>query len=121
MEYKFDGKKYVTKGIAETLPPDVQLFLFMCLNITLPPDVQLFLFMCLNIMHDKTTGQLDYLQVFKLETTGEENSKLLHIRHEQEQPEAHMDYVMPTEIEINCKVYIIDDIDHVTMLLAEEY
>ena len=105
MEYKFDGKKYVTKGIMETLPPDVQLFLFMCLNI----------------MHDKTTGQLDYLQVFKLETTGEESGKLLHIRHEQEQPEAHMDYVMPREIEINCKVYIIDDVDHVTMLLAEEY
>ena len=40
---------------------------------------------------------------------------------EQEQPEAHMDYVMPTESEINCKVYIIDDVDHVTMLLAEEY
>ena len=105
VEYKFDGKKYVTKGIAETLPPDVQLFLFMCLNI----------------MHDKTTGQLDYLQVFKLETTGKENSKLLHIKHEQEQPKVHMDYVMPTEIEINCKVYIIDDVDHVTMLLAEEY
>ena len=32
-----------------------------------------------------------------------------------------MDYVMPTESEINCKVYIIDDVDHVTMLLAEEY
>ena len=57
VEYKFDGKKYVTKGIEETLPPDVQLFLFMCLNI----------------MHDKTTGQLDYLQVFKLETTSEES------------------------------------------------
>ena len=105
VEYKFDSKKYVTKGIAETLRPDVQLFLFMCLNI----------------MHDKTTGRLDYLQVFKLETTGEESGKLLYIRHEQEQPEAHMDYVMPTEIEINCKVYIIDDVDHVTMLLAEEY
>ena len=77
MEYKFDSKKYVTKGIVEVLPPDVQLFLFMCLNI----------------MHDKTTGQLDYLQVFKLETTGEERGRLLNIRHEQEQPEAHMDYV----------------------------
>lgn len=84
MGYKFDGKKYVTKGIAETLPPDVQLFLFMCLNI----------------MHDKTTGHLDYLQVFTIETTVKDDSKLLHIKHDQEQPEAHMNYVMPTETEI---------------------
>lgn len=69
----------------------------------------------------KTAGQLDYLQVFRLDTTGEGDSRMLHIRHEQEQPDAKMDYVMPTEIEINCKVYIIDDIDHVTMLLAEVY
>ena len=33
MGYKFDGKKYVTKGITDTLPPDVQLFLFMCVEI----------------------------------------------------------------------------------------
>lgn len=46
---------------------------------------------------------------------------MLHIRHEQEQPDAKMDYVLPVDEEINCKVYIIDDIDHVTMLLAEEY
>ena len=105
MEYKFDGKKYVTKGITETLPPDVQLFLFMCLNI----------------MHDKTAGQLDYLQVFKLDTTGDGDSRMLHIRHEQEQPKAKMDYVLPIGEEVNCKVYIIDDIDHVTMLFAEEY
>ena len=46
---------------------------------------------------------------------------MLHIRHEQEQPDTKMDYVLPVNEEINCKVYIIDDIDHVTMLLAEEY
>ena len=105
MSYKFDGQKYVTKGITETLPPDVQLFLFMCVEI----------------MNVKTAGQLDYLQVFKLNTTGEGGSRMLYIRHEQEQPDAKMDYVLPVDEEINCKVYIIDDIDHVTMLLAEEY
>ena len=105
MSYKFDGQKYVTKGITETLSPDVQLFLFMCVEI----------------MHSKTAGQLDYLQVFRLDTTDDDNSRMLHIRHEQEQPDAKMDYVLPTDQEVNCKVYIIDDIDHVTMLLAEEY
>ncbi len=105
MSYKFDGQKYVTKGITETLSPDVQLFLFMCVEI----------------MHGKTAGQLDYLQVFKIDTSGEGDSRMLHIRHEQEQPDTKMDYVLPVNEEINCKVYIIDDIDHVTMLLAEEY
>ena len=105
MGYKFDGQKYVTKGITETLPPDVQLFLFMCVEI----------------MHSKTAGQLDYLQLFKLDTSGEGDRRLLHIRHKQEQPEAKIDYVFPVDKEVNCKVYIIDDIDHVTMLLAEEY
>ena len=105
MGYKFDGQKYVTKGITETLPSDVQLFLFMCVEIT----------------YGKTAGQLDYLQVFKLDTIGDGDSRMLHIRHEQEQPKAKMDYVLPIGEEVNCKVYIIDDIDYVTMLLAEEY
>ena len=105
MGYKFDSQKYITKGISENLPTTIQLFLFTCVEI----------------MNDKTTGQLDYLQVFKLDTVGEGDTRMLHIRHEQEQPDAKMDYVLPTGEEVNCKVYIIDDIDYVTMLLAEEY
>ena len=105
MEYKFDGKKYVTKGIVATLHPKLQLFLFSCIDT----------------MRIKTNGQLDYLQVFRLETITENDISLLHIRHEQEQPECSMEYIVPVDSEINCKIFVIDDIDHVTMLLAEEY
>ena len=105
MGYKFDGQKYVTKGITETLSPDVQLFLFMCVEI----------------MHGKTAGQLDYLQVFKIDTSGEEDSRMLHIRHEQEQPEGKVEYYIPVKSTIECKAFVIDDVEYVTMLLAEEY
>ena len=70
MKYEFNSKKYITKGIAETLLPELQLFLFSCIDT----------------MRIKTDGQLDYLQVFRLETVTENNISLLHICHEQEQP-----------------------------------
>ena len=43
------------------------------------------------------------------------------IVHEQEIPEFRREYHLPSENPINAKVYIIDDNDHSTMLLAEEY
>ena len=105
MKYEFNSKKYITKGIAETLLPELQLFLFSCIDT----------------MRIKTDGQLDYLQVFRLETVTENNISLLHICHEQEQPECSMKYILSTDTIINCKIFVIDDVDHVTMLLAEEY
>ena len=105
MKYEFNRKKYITKGIAETLSPELQLFLFSCIDT----------------MRIKTDGQLDYLQVFRLETVTENNISLLYIRHEQEQPKCSMKYILSTDVIINCKIFVIDDIDHVTMLLAEEY
>ena len=70
---------------------------------------------------ERKAGELDRLQIFKLETTEKDGMHLLNIRHEQEIPEASMDYFMPVDEAVNAKVYIIDDVDHVTMLLAEEY
>ena len=105
MEYQFNGEKYITKGIAEMLPSTVQILIFSGIDI----------------MRKKTDGKLDYLQVFTLKTFGENENMLLNIMQEQETPERHINYVIPTDKTINTKVYIIDDIDHVTMLLAEEY
>ena len=50
----------------------------------------------------------DYLQVFTLTKTPAGQ----HIVHEQEQPPYRY---------VNAKVFVIDDLTHSTMLLAEEY
>ena len=105
MGYKFDSQKYITSGVRERIPPEILLMMFGSIGF----------------MRKKTDDQLDYLQVFKLETIGEEGNYLLSIRHEQEMPEEKIDIVVPVSEPINEKVYIIDDVDHVTMLLAEEY
>ena len=105
MGYKFDSQKYITSGVRERIPLEILLMMFDSIGF----------------MSKKTDGELDYLQVFKLETIGEEGSYLLNIRHEQEMPEETIDIVVPVSEPINEKVYIIDDVDHVTMLLTEEY
>ena len=66
-------------------------------------------------------GELDHLQVFRLETIDKDGVFTLHIHHEQEVPEAKMDYIYPVNERIDEKVYIIDSEEYVTMLLAEEY
>ena len=105
MAYKFDSQKYITSGVRERIPLEILLMMFGSIEF----------------MQRKTEGELDYLQLFTLETVGEDGNYLLSIRHEQEVPEAKMDIVVPVADPINEKVYVIDDVDHVTMLLAEEY
>ena len=44
-----------------------------------------------------------------------------HIVHEQEQPPYHYELDVPCGDAVNAKVFVIDDLTHSTMLLAEEY
>ena len=44
-----------------------------------------------------------------------------HIVHEQEQPPYHYELDVPCDDAIDAKVFVIDDLTHSTMLLAEEY
>ena len=62
-------------------------------------------------------GSKDYLQVFELKPVG----CLQSITHSSEEPEYHMEYLLPLDTPIKEKLYIIDDGDHSTMLLASEY
>ena len=52
-------------------------------------------------------SEKDYLQVF--------------IVHEQEQPPYRYELDVPCDDAVNAKVFVIDDLTHSTMLLAEEY
>ena len=93
----FQNKRFLTRGVQAEIPIELQLFLWHCINQL--PEEQ------------------DYFQVFALkEIDGKQ-----HIHHFSEQPEYSKEYQISTEKPITAKVYVIDDIDHSTMLLAEEY
>ena len=64
----------------------------------------------------------DYLQVYRLSYS--EQEKVLSIRHSQEEPdyENTVSFILPFGVKpYTGKLYYIDDGDHRTFLLAEEY
>ena len=89
--------RYMTKGVQSEIPIALQVFMWNCVT-TVPKPV-------------------DYLQIFRL---SESNGKQ-RIVHEQEVPEYKREYLLAFPNPIAAKVYVIDDVDHCTMLLAEEY
>ncbi|MBE6861177.1 MAG: hypothetical protein E7499_07885 [Ruminococcus sp.] len=93
----FNNNRYLTKGVQLEIPPELQIFMWECI--------------------DRMPESKDYLQVFNLEDL----EGVQRISHSSEEPEYKMEYLMPSEAPITQKVYVIDDGDHSTMLLAEEY
>ena len=93
----FQNKRFLTRGVQAELPVELQLFLWNCI--------------------DQLPEERDYFQVFKLDVA---NGKQ-HIHHFSEKPEYRKEYMIDLDNPVNQKVYVIDDTDHSTMLLAEEY
>ena len=93
----FSNNRYLTKGVQAEIPLELQLFMWECID---------------NLPEPK-----DYLQFFKLEVFGE----MQRVTHTSEEPEYKMEYLIPSESPITAKIFVIDDGDHSTMLLAEEY
>ena len=94
----FQNNRYLTRGVSERIPLELQLLMWNTLNAIPEPK--------------------DYFQVFRLSVL----NGIQRIEHEQEQPPFKREYLLPTiETPITEKVYIIDDGGHSTMLLAEEY
>jgi len=96
------GEKYITKGVQERIP------------------ILLVLFIWETIDRGREERTLDYLQIFTFYV--EDNQQ--KIKHEQEQPPYERVYVCGKAegmVTITEKVYVIDDGDHITMLLASEY
>lgn len=97
--------RYLTRGVEREIPMELQAFLWGIIE------------------KEKPCHELDYLQVFRLEVDGEGN---LHVHYSQEQPDQHRTYSLAT-VGANIpgvdgkKIYVIDDGENVTMLLAEEY
>ena len=94
----FQNNRYLTRGVSERIPLELQLLMWNALNAIPEPK--------------------DYFQVFRLSVL----NGIQCIEHEQEEPPFKRKYLLPMiENPITEKVYIIDDGDHSTMLLAEEY
>ena len=89
--------RYLTRGVDAEIPLYLQVFLWECV--------------------DRMPASKDYLQVFRL--SGKHGLQV--IQHTAEQPQFAMTYIAKAKNPVTAKVYIIDDGDHCTMLLAEEY
>lgn len=98
----FNGPRFFTNGISESLPPAIQLLLW-------------------HLIETMSVSEKDYSQVFNLSTTFRHGQPKLTIQHRQERPEFCQILVVNTDHVIHEKIYIIDDGTHCTMLLAEEY
>lgn len=96
---------YQTRGVAEDIHP---LIICKCMEMLI--DLK------------KVIAEPDYLQVYRLTYSKQEN--ILRIVHTQEQPDYRneISLVLPNGVEpYEGKLYYIDDGDHRTVLKAEEY
>ena len=93
----FDNQRYITRGIIDMIPLELQLFMWDCV--------------------DRMPEPKDYFQIFELSDLG----SMQRIVHKSEQPEYKMNYFIPTSKALTAKVYIIDSEEYSTMLLAAEY
>jgi hypothetical protein len=108
--YTFDiFKRHITKGISEQLPRRFVMKLWDILDNFIATDTP-----------------KDYLQVFDVAI----GKNTISIKHFQEEPPYSKNHTLGPEFisefqdpnrDNAFKVYIIDDITHSTMLLAEEY
>lgn len=90
--------RYLTRGVDSCIPLLLQIYMWNCV--------------------DELPEPRDYLQVFRLHVV----DGVQHIMHSTEEPEYEKEHILRDIVEtVTAKVYIIDDGDHCTMLLAEEY
>jgi len=97
--YIFNNEKFITRGVSSEVSLLLQLFMWQCIDEMKVPK--------------------DYLQVFEFTVEGNKQ----RIIHSQEEPEYKREYLFdiadpPFFIG---KIFVIDDGDHSTMMLASEY
>lgn len=101
----FDNNRFITVGVNSEV--DIRL--------------QLIMWSLIDELNRNISEKVDYLQVFNI---CKKDNKIL-IEHSQEIPKYKKLYEISnmSDIEINnkLKLFVIDDVDHSIMLLAEEY
>ena len=94
----FKNNRYITRGVQSRIPHDTQRLLWYLIDVLEIPEVDSYQFFTLTIENGK--------------------QKILH---EQEQPEYSMELRVEVSEPVTEKIYVIDDGENSTMLLAEEY
>lgn len=93
----FENSRYLTKGVNQSVPLELQIFIWKCI--------------------DELPIEKDYLQVFNLSV----KDGIQIIQHKQEVPKYQNTYSVLVSNPVDTKIFVIDDGDYSTMLLAEEY
>lgn len=103
--FGMEKKRYETRGIQSRIPIEYRFLLWLLVDE-----------LCQEM-------QADYLQVFQFTYEADGRGGVTQtITHSQEQPDYSMAYEFPmSEMGIEEKVYVIDNGECCTMLLAEEY
>lgn len=99
-----NDKRYITRGIQEQINEENPLVYLELWKLIDEMDIE----------------EKDYLQVFELRAVHGIDA-IQEIEHTQEQPPYRKIYRYYTDKPVNAKIYVIDDGDHSTMLLSEEY
>ncbi|MBZ9633375.1 DUF960 domain-containing protein [Clostridium sp. FP1] len=99
------NNRYITRGV----------------NATLSIHLQLLLWNLIDTLEQDKSIELDYLQIFKFKRITDNEKYNLIITHSQEVPPYEKKYMFHVDNPIDEKVYVIDDGEYSTMLLAEEY
>jgi len=96
--------RYITKGISSEIPFYLQNLMWIMID-------------------SMEVDKKDYLQVFELEKEAANGVMFQKVIHKQEQPEYEKTVTIPVigKDIVTEKVFVIDDVSHCTMLLAEEY
>ncbi|MGV8905931.1 MAG: DUF960 family protein [Acetobacterium sp.] len=102
----FNNTGYMTQGFKTEVPIETQLFIFNCLEKA-----------------RQSLKEMDYLQVFTLSKVLSNGIFLQCIVHSQEVPNFEQTIFLPLPEDqiITTKIFVIDDGDHHTFLLASEY
>lgn len=99
MSNMFRGQRYLTRGIRDQIDINIQVAMWR--------------------MIENLKCEVDYLQIFEIEQMRDNQ---VRITHSQEEPEYKSETVMTGIVKSNhIKIYIIDDSEYSTMLLASEY
>lgn len=103
-KYTFNpSTRYITRGISEVVPLEIQMLMWNEVDKVVKKE------------------KVDYLQVFEFNV----KVNYIEMEHRQEEPEYKQTIYLKKIESYLCldkiKVFVIDDLDHSTMLLASEY
>ena len=101
---EFTGKRYITSGIENEIPAELQIMMWDMVD---------------KLRH--TNQKLDYLQIFVLRPVRESGVEMQEIVHKQELPWRMKKITVESGSPISAKIFVIDNIDYITMLLSQEY